>query len=434
MPNFMVIAFYTLDTPYQLECAELIESCEEYGVPIETQGYPSTGSWVRNAALKSIFISAMMEKYNDMERLVYIDVDARLRKYPVLFETFEGDLGVHYRNRGNGSKELLSGTIFIRNNERTHDLIKAWIQHQNRNPNAWDQRTLQKVVDRDAKRLGVNVVDLPATYCQIFDSMRGVGQPVIEHMQASRRYKHIIQEAHRTEPRIPESMGRVRIRRGHDGTYYLTRKDKVAEKYLDKNCIRIRNELRWFPRVIAEADVRTLKALFYGKTCQIVGKGPSLDYLRAEHFGEGPIIALNESIHTVEGLGLSNSTFCLQQDAKLKDTCWPQHGAKMLVSIKAANFYANKEGVYIFDSRRYGLSLNSLSVSAAIRIAISLEAESFALLCFDASVNKTLGYAKLIGYDSTWGGQPDRFLSHRAKIEKRLAGHHADWIIPEAIA
>ena len=436
MPNFTVIAFYTFNTPYQAECIKLIESCKKHGVPIKTQGYPNTGSWVRNAALKSIFISSMMEQYPKDARLVYLDVDARVRKYPVLFDTLDCDLAVHYRIRNPRSRELLSGTLFIKNNERTHSLIKAWIGLQERNPKDWDQRVLQKVIDRDAKKLKLNLEELPATYCQIFDTMRGAGQPVIEHMQASRRYRHRIPETYHSDREMPETLGRVRVRRGHDGTYYITRKDKEAEKYLDKACIRLQNELRWLPKVQAEADVNSLKPLFYGQPCYIVGKGPSLDYLQAKHFKspKAPVIALNEAIHAVEQLGLPNPTFCLQQDAKLRDTCLPKHGSKVLVSIKAANFYAGKSGIYIFDSRRYGLSLNSLSVSAAIRIAISLDAESFVLLCFDASVNKTLGYAKSIGYDSTWGGERNRFLSHRTKITRWLGSHSAEWIIPQAIS
>ncbi len=428
MPNFIMIAFYTFDTPYEKECELLVESCKKHGVPIETQGYPSTGSWVRNAALKSIFVSAMMERHPKDARLVYIDVDARVRSYPELFDTLDCDIAVHYR-RG---RELLSGTLFFKNTEAAHNLVKAWINHQRQNPTVWDQRTLQAVLK--ARPL-VTVGTLPATYCQIFDSMRGAGKPVIEHMQASRRYKHKIPETYHADKEMPETLGRVRVRRGYDGTYYITRKDKEAERYLDKACIRLQNELRWLPKIEAEADINSLKPVFYKKICYIVGKGPSLDHLRAEHFKDpkAPVIGINEAIHIVEQLGLPNPTFCLQQDAKLKDTCLPKHGSKVFVSIKAANFYVGKPGIYIFDSRRYGLSLNSLSVSAAIRIAISLDAESFVLLCFDASVNKTLGYAKSIGYDSTQGGKRDRFLTHRSKISKRLGSHSAEWVIPQSL-
>lgn len=42
-----------------------------------------------------------------------------------------------------------------------------------------------------------------------------------------------------------------------------------------------------------------------GKTCYIVGCGESLQYLKAEHFGEGVVIALNKSITDVNDLELS---------------------------------------------------------------------------------------------------------------------------------
>lgn len=430
MPDFTVIAFYTKDTPYEKEAQELIRNCQSFGIPIETVGYPNTGSWVRNAALKSIFISSMMEKHPRGARLVYLDVDARIRQYPELFDTLQADIGVHYRKKRSSRSELLSGTIYIRNTKYTHSLVKAWIKKQSENPDTWDQRILQATLEETPN---IRRANLPATYTQIFDSMRLEGKPVIEHMQASRRYRDVVQNLGYQDPDIPDVIGRSRVRRGDDGTYYLIRPDPAAEKFLDENCIRKRNELRWYPKIYAEADTQALHKYFCGKTCYIVGKGPSLDHLRAEHFGPGPVIALNEAVHTVEALGLSNQVMCLQQDAKLKDTCKPKRGGKMLVSIKAANFYAAYPGLYIFDSRRYGLSLNSLSVSAAIRIALSLDAKKFTLLCFDASVSQTLGYAKAISYDSTWGGNPKRFLSHRAKILRNLGACPVEWVIPQSL-
>ena len=57
-----------------------------------------------------------------------------------------------------------------------------------------------------------------------------------------------------------------------------------------------------------------LKHKHPGETCWIVGKGPSLRYLRAEHFGEGPIIALNDAIAAVQEINLTNPMYSLQKD------------------------------------------------------------------------------------------------------------------------
>jgi len=431
MPRFKTIAFFTKGTPYAAEACELVESGKKFGIDVEIVGYPNQGEWVRNAALKSTFILDMMEKYPNEEWLLYVDADARFRQYPKLFDTFEGDLGVHYR-RGS---ELLSGTIFIHNTFEMQAFVKSWIITQGKNPTKWDQKVLQHCIETS----NINVVKLPAAYTQIFDSMASFGDPVIEHMQASRRLRKIIGKVQGITPKdsIPKVLGRVRVRRGYDGTYYITRKDPVAEAYLDKRCSRMVNQLRWFPYLPSQDAILDLCPLFDKKGCYIIGKGPSLDNIREEHFpnSDAPIIALNESVHAVEKLNLPNAIFALQQDSKLQDACYPTRG-KLFVSIKAANWYAECERVYIFDSRYYKLNLNALSVSVAVKLAKSLGTNHFTLVCFDACVNGNLKYAKAItdiSHDVLWGGSLTRFSDHRARIEQRLGSTPATWVIPKVI-
>jgi hypothetical protein len=50
------------------------------------------------------------------------------------------------------------------------------------------------------------------------------------------------------------------------------------------------------------------------ETAWIVGKGPSLKFLRAPHFFAGPVIAINESILNVQDLGLSNKLYGINKD------------------------------------------------------------------------------------------------------------------------
>ncbi len=60
--------------------------------------------------------------------------------------------------------------------------------------------------------------------------------------------------------------------------------------------------------------VEELRDLYVGQTAWIVGKGPSLKHLRAEHFGAGPVLTMNESILIVQALGLSNPIHSMQKD------------------------------------------------------------------------------------------------------------------------
>ncbi len=426
--SFIAVAYYTEHTLYELEVALLEETCAKFGIKIHIEAYRDQGSWVKNCALKPLFIYDMLCKHPFTD-ILYIDADARVRKYPGLFDDFKGDIGVHYRKRHKWHRELLSGTIYLKNNERVRKLIKHWAEVQQKNKKRWDQKVFQDILAQDKT---IKVVELPPTYTQIFDSMKGAGEPVIEHFQASRRIKRNpwIPEIYPSSI-VPESIGGIRIRRDINGSYYITRKNRPVEKYMDKECIRFPNELRWRPKFDQNESLETLRREFEGKICYIIGKGPSLDHLDSRHFKhtDSPIVCLNESIFKVESLNLPNFTICLQQDSKLRDTCYPK-SSPIIVSTKAVNFYAEKTNVFVFDNTRLGLSRNALSVSAAITITKKLGCTAYIMCCFDACVTKATKYAKCVGYDATWGGNPKRFLDHIYKIRRRAGVTPLTWMVP----
>jgi hypothetical protein len=423
LPSFIAAGFYTKKTPYDQEIIGLKRSCTAFGIHCHIKGYDNRGAWVKNAAIKPEFLLEMMDLHPN-KKIVYLDADARVKQYPKLFDTLDADIAVHYRH----GRELLSGTIFLSPNERTKRLLHAWVEQQKKEPEVWDQRVLEKLLA--GWKHPLKVARLPAAYCQIFDTMKQHGDPIIEHMQASRRYKQLVTLGQTYQ--VPAVLHGAKVRLSTaDGSYWLARPNQKAEQFLDKNCIRVPGTLRWMPRFTSNNRFEELKQYFSKQKCYIVGKGPSLDHLSAEHFQDGPVIALNEAIFKVEALGLKNKTYGLQQDAKLRASCLPKH-SPILVSMKAANYYARAENVYIFQNIELGLNPNALSVSAAICLAKQLGAVALELLCFDACVNRELTYAKCIPYDSTWGGAPKRFLTHRAKIVKRAQGTPITWTIPRA--
>jgi hypothetical protein len=180
----IAVAFYTEDTPYEDEVKGFRESCEAVGLAYSIQKYKSLGKWVFNCGLKPTFILEQLQLFPE-HSILYIDIDARVRRYPILFNQFDGDIGVHYR-KGNG--ELLSGTIFLKNIPNVHSLVKHWKSVQDGSLR-WDQKVFASVIRDKAKQLRIKVTNIPATYTQIFDIMKDCGEPVIEHMQKSRKYK-----------------------------------------------------------------------------------------------------------------------------------------------------------------------------------------------------------------------------------------------------
>ena len=184
-----MIAYYTKDTPYEQEIEGLKKSCSDFGIMLHTKGFSNQGSWQKNTALKPIFIGQMLELCDS--NIVYVDADARIRQYPIIFDELckdkDNHIAVHYRN----NTELLSGTIYLQNCEIVKDLVNQWIIEQQMKPRIWDQKVLQSIVE--GNDIPITVYHLPPAYTQIFDIMKHYGKPVIEHMQASRRLRGAVQ-------------------------------------------------------------------------------------------------------------------------------------------------------------------------------------------------------------------------------------------------
>ena len=183
----VICAYATENTGYTHEARELNNSLRKWGLERDIQTVPNLGTWQANTQYKAIFMKGMLRKHAP-KPVVYVDADARFRRYPELFDNFAADFAAHWRkfdNNGNRRLlELLSGTLYFANTPRAYEIVDAWIAENKRNPETWDQKTLGAVV----RRLGDGVVDLPPEYCAIFDGSMAA-DPVIEHMQASRRLK-----------------------------------------------------------------------------------------------------------------------------------------------------------------------------------------------------------------------------------------------------
>lgn len=179
----LFIGFFTIDTPYQYEVVECIETLDRFGLAHQFIGVEPRGSWARNCALKPSAILSLMDQHPG-ETLVYLDTDSRVRRRPELFDRITTDLAVHYRD----GHELLSSVIYLGPGARP--AIEAWdrecrafIESGSREHCLFEQLALQRVLERGI----VSVFRLPPEYARVFDDSR-MGEPVIEQMQASRRH------------------------------------------------------------------------------------------------------------------------------------------------------------------------------------------------------------------------------------------------------
>lgn len=142
-------------------------------------------SWRMAQAFKPSFVLHSLKEF-EPHPVVWLDADCMVRRQPSLFH--EGalddyDFAAHL-HRGH---ELLTGTLWVNNTPLARQVCVHWERRSKNNVNEWEQRHLQQEI-REHQKLAAHRIlfDLPAAYCKIFDIMKTVENPVIEHYQQSR--------------------------------------------------------------------------------------------------------------------------------------------------------------------------------------------------------------------------------------------------------
>jgi len=195
----IIISYYTENTPYENVMQEcLLPGLRKFNLQYDIQGIPDLGSWAHNTGYKSKFILETLLKHK--QDVCFIDADGDILKYPeLLFNIPENyDIAIHWllwdlhwHNRQNTDHlELLSGTMVVKYNERAIELLKVWIEAVEKNIQKKEQKTLQDIVENNSK---YRVYNLPVEYCVVpkhnLEIPKYIGDPIIYHHQASRKYK-----------------------------------------------------------------------------------------------------------------------------------------------------------------------------------------------------------------------------------------------------
>jgi hypothetical protein len=198
--NFKIVSYYTEDTPYeQIAHKHLIPSLQKLNLDYEIDVVKNYGTWYKNTAHKGQFILNKLEKY---KRIVWVDVDAEVLKYPKLFDEIsdEYDIAIHYLswnrwygyNNNKDVNELLTGTMYFKDSHLMRVVCKKWHEIASKT-NIWEQKVLQKVI----KSYNLKIYELPLEYIYMNSRPRGEPpliklDPVILHHQASREWKRKI--------------------------------------------------------------------------------------------------------------------------------------------------------------------------------------------------------------------------------------------------
>lgn len=192
MKDFIVTSYYTIDTGYQQEVKSLRDSLDRHNIKSDIRGIESKGSWQKNTRHKAKFLREMLDIYPEYN-IVWIDADAVVLRYPGFFKYIDADAAFYFRTNGGNvyriseGCELLSGTIFLQNNDQARKLVDMWIFQNQREFVNLEQYNLQVIVG-DWRKQGGKLAVLPQSYCKIFDADND--WPVVTHSQASRRFRH----------------------------------------------------------------------------------------------------------------------------------------------------------------------------------------------------------------------------------------------------
>lgn len=196
----VVVSFYTKDTPYQLEVQNLIASCEKWKLTYSIEGVESQGSWELNCAYKPFFL---LKKFEELKSpLLWVDADGVFCRSPdgSVFREMDFAVRINEECESDHPSRVVSSTVYVNNTEGARMILRLWAEESLRQLNEkdrkmefWDQVALRDVLQLN--NFVASVRAMPLAYAKIFDHAWDnieVDEPVIEHFQASRRFKRSI--------------------------------------------------------------------------------------------------------------------------------------------------------------------------------------------------------------------------------------------------
>lgn len=217
----LVIGFYTPNADYQKMAERMKAGVEAQGLECEIRERPSAATpdmkppmpWVINCAQCGPFIRDMRKEYPNRD-FFYLDADAVMIRYPILFQRYPRnyDFAVTFITVGLAVRQLSSNALYFGATDKASALLDRWCAEQEKRnmlmskghfcPSykwVWDQRVLQEVF---LLVPGLRWIELPWAYAKITVTPRGdelmpsvdPNEIVVKQFQASRWNKHTLVE------------------------------------------------------------------------------------------------------------------------------------------------------------------------------------------------------------------------------------------------
>jgi hypothetical protein len=194
--KWILVSLYTIDTPYEEKIKELKSTIKNRKIDYCLFGKLPLGDWRKNLNHKSGIILKAMEMF-PCKDIVFVDADAKVNKYPVLFDRLSKEKQANIAACFHEYKEsvspgsLLSGTLWIKNCKKSKGLIMRWHEIGLKNEKIRHQHCLRLAIDEfNMDSSFLQIYRLPTEYTYIFDYHYGKQlNPVITHYQASRKFR-----------------------------------------------------------------------------------------------------------------------------------------------------------------------------------------------------------------------------------------------------
>ena len=189
---------------------------------------------------------------------------------------------------------------------------------------------------------------------------------------------------------------------------------------------------------VMQRAVEFLKDRYTGQTCSIVGKGPSLKYLRTEHIRPGPVIVLNEAIIHVQKCDLSNDIYSMQKDGGMSrggydgSMVQPLEHIWLILQLQYSSqwFPDHPKRLIVDPIIDFHMLVTEMSIRIVLQLAKIMGCSKINLICCDSLVNGDLRHFTRDGVISSGSGN---YLYEyvRPLVLKDLKDIEHEFILPE---
>ena len=202
--------------------------------------------------------------------------------------------------------------------------------------------------------------------------------------------------------------------------------------------------------------MESLRDRHKNETVWIIGKGPSLQYLKRDDIGQGPVITLNAAILAVEPICLPNPIYSMQKDGgnrrkpskdnlcpdcdftgECGEACGgivrPETATLLLHDLESKYCFPDYSPRHVLNLQELGLHGNAFSLIFAIKTAQYMGCNKFNFVSCDAhSKNDNRTYVPGKGTTKSKLSE-NLYQGQRMGLKPFLEGLDCQWITPNGV-